>query len=139
MSAVHEKKRAFQCDVCPKSFSMLSNLKKHVITVHEKKKMAKCDICNKAFSTKGNRDSHIKNKHTGDPSKSNDKTYFCKLCQKVVPYGHKTDFHKADGNGNFNCPKCGKEFDNFDNGWFAFLYLIFILFLWVAFCHSLAI
>ena len=90
---------------------MLSNLKKHVITVHEKKKMAKCDICNKAFSTKGNRDSHIKKKHSGDPDKQMDKTHFCKLCQKVVPYGHKAEAHKPDANGNFDCPKCGKHFD----------------------------
>ena len=42
----------FQCGNCDKPFSGKKNLKKHVSTVHNKKKAFKCDICDYIFFSK---------------------------------------------------------------------------------------
>ena len=48
-----------KCDICDKAFSLLGNLKKHIMHVHEGLKNTNCDKCNKAFSLLGNLKTHI--------------------------------------------------------------------------------
>ena len=47
---VHEKSQKFTCPACQKEFSLMGNLKKHVMTVHEKVKNFKCDYCGRGFA-----------------------------------------------------------------------------------------
>ena len=58
------------CKECNKSFRKKSILKKHIQSVHEKKKFYKCDICPKIYSTNRNLNNHkIKDHDRNTPLK----------------------------------------------------------------------
>ena len=63
MSAVHEKKRPFQCEICGSSFFLKTQLKTHTLTVHEKNKSHNCHLCKVSFGEKGNLKAHILSVH----------------------------------------------------------------------------
>ena len=110
--------------------SRSDKLKQHIEVVHEKKKPFSCDVCAKEFSAKSCFEKHYRIKHkTLDENSKKEfiedtrdiegkETYFCKICEKQVLYGHGKEYHE---NGNVKCPKCDKVFLKYEKGWFAFV------------------
>ena len=63
VTAVHENKKPFKCEICDYSFSQKGGLEQHVAAIHEKKKLYKCDICDKEFTLKQNMSRHVASIH----------------------------------------------------------------------------
>lgn len=63
----------FKCDLCPKSYAVIQNLRLHLQNVHLMERNFECLICHKKCSTKGALDTHM-----GVHVKS--KNFKCKTC-----------------------------------------------------------
>lgn len=50
----------FRCKYCDRSFSISSNLQRHVRNIHNKEKPFKCHLCNRCFGQQTNLDRHLK-------------------------------------------------------------------------------
>ncbi|KAK2105714.1 hypothetical protein P7K49_015228, partial [Saguinus oedipus] len=48
------------CKYCDRSFSISSNLQRHVRNIHNKEKPFKCHLCNRCFGQQTNLDRHLK-------------------------------------------------------------------------------
>jgi len=57
------KKAACPCEVCGKTFSSPSKMRRHKRIVHEKIKPFQCSVCNKDFGQKVNLLGHLQSKH----------------------------------------------------------------------------
>ncbi|XP_045782048.1 zinc finger protein 891-like isoform X2 [Maniola jurtina] len=66
----------YQCDQCPKRYSMAQNLSQHINTVHKNTYGTFCTICEKDFNTKELLDRHMR-MHTGQL------IYRCDVCMRV--------------------------------------------------------
>ena len=75
----HEQIRNFKCDVCEKSFSSISALKKHFDGVHERIRKFKCNLCEKTFTTLLIQKAHINAYHL-------DKVMVCEFCGQKFKY-----------------------------------------------------
>uniref|UniRef100_A0A671QJQ4 Si:ch211-263k4.2 n=1 Tax=Sinocyclocheilus anshuiensis TaxID=1608454 RepID=A0A671QJQ4_9TELE len=49
-----------ECKYCDRSFSISSNLQRHVRNIHNKEKPFKCHLCNRCFGQQTNLDRHLK-------------------------------------------------------------------------------
>uniref|UniRef100_A0A8C6Y7D6 PR/SET domain 16 n=1 Tax=Naja naja TaxID=35670 RepID=A0A8C6Y7D6_NAJNA len=58
---------ASRCKYCDRSFSISSNLQRHVRNIHNKEKPFKCHLCNRCFGQQTNLDRHLKkhDQHAG--------------------------------------------------------------------------
>lgn len=57
-----------RCKYCDRSFSISSNLQRHVRNIHNKEKPFKCHLCNRCFGQQTNLDRHLKkHEHEGAP------------------------------------------------------------------------
>ena len=65
VKTVHHKERAFQCNICRKSFSEKRSVTVHISAVHENIKAGECPVCERKFSDKGRLSDHIKFIHLG--------------------------------------------------------------------------
>ena len=52
-------KRDLKCESCRRSFTDISNLRKHVCDIHKRAKGHECEVCGKSFSLKGNLTKHL--------------------------------------------------------------------------------
>ncbi|XP_052130274.1 zinc finger protein 177-like [Frankliniella occidentalis] len=66
---------AFKCEVCGKSFTRTSHLKRHRL-YHTGEKPFSCDLCHSRFTEKGHLVVHLRT-HTGE------KPYTCDMCNKA--------------------------------------------------------
>ena len=100
------RKRPFQCHLCPKSFAEKSILKNH-ISRHSKEKPLKCDFCSKHFKTKQEKIKHHRT-HTGE------KPYKCNFCVKSFTTKSALQSHIRTHTGEkpFKCHLCKKEFSS---------------------------
>ena len=74
IAAVHEKKKAFECSLCPYKVDRKGVLNKHIAAVHEKKKPFVCSMCPTKFTEKGSLDKHIGAVH------EKKKPFECSMC-----------------------------------------------------------
>ena len=51
---------SFRCKYCDRSFSISSNLQRHVRNIHNKEKPFKCHLCSRCFGQQTNLDRHLK-------------------------------------------------------------------------------
>eukprot|EP01083_Nonionella_stella_P268547 907926_1 len=73
---VHEKLRPFVCEICDKTFTEKNNLMLHIGAVHEKLSTLSCESCDKTFSSKGNLKRHIRTVH------EKLRPFICEICDK---------------------------------------------------------
>lgn len=60
----------YRCKYCDRSFSISSNLQRHVRNIHNKEKPFKCHLCNRCFGQQTNLDRHLKkHEHENIPGK----------------------------------------------------------------------
>ena len=62
----HTGEQPYKCKYCERSFSISSNLQRHVRNIHNKEKPFKCVRCDRCFGQQTNLDRHLK-KHEIDP------------------------------------------------------------------------
>ncbi|KAM7404502.1 hypothetical protein PAMP_011845 [Pampus punctatissimus] len=55
-----KERYACRCKYCDRSFSISSNLQRHVRNIHNKEKPFKCHLCNRCFGQQTNLDRHLK-------------------------------------------------------------------------------
>ena len=58
----------FRCKYCDRSFSISSNLQRHVRNIHNKEKPFKCHLCDRCFGQQTNLDRHLKKHENGNMS-----------------------------------------------------------------------
>ncbi|KAF4521383.1 hypothetical protein B566_EDAN019002, partial [Ephemera danica] len=89
--------KAYQCDLCPKSYSAKRNLGDHKRNIHGKHAQPyRCDLCNKVYKNKHVLQTHVSGMHNAKnvkrvwaPATSNEDDnalqetrYSCKFCEK---------------------------------------------------------
>lgn len=55
-----EMRVSSRCKYCDRSFSISSNLQRHVRNIHNKEKPFRCHLCNRCFGQQTNLDRHLK-------------------------------------------------------------------------------
>ena len=134
--AVHSGTKNFKCEICAKSFAILSYLTKHKSTIHSKtrtecdlcgipvveeyleqhkylkhtaRQKIECHICHKQFQSKDSLRNHIKNHHT-----DGGRVYKCEICQRAFNYLRDLTSHKSRKHEIlmklFQCDFCDKSF-----------------------------
>jgi len=94
------------CDICDKTFTKLSNLKKHYNRMHGEKPFS-CSICKKSFSQNNALQRH-RRIHTEE------KPYSCALCEKTFSDTSAKNNHMRihTGEKSHSCLVCEKTFSN---------------------------
>lgn len=65
----HTGEQPYKCKYCERSFSISSNLQRHVRNIHNKEKPFKCPLCDRCFGQQTNLDRHLKKHETcSDPA-----------------------------------------------------------------------
>lgn len=89
----------FRCKYCDRSFSISSNLQRHVRNIHNKEKPFKCHLCDRCFGQQTNLDRHLKKHENGNMSG------MYALSLPSVSYVPPV-FRHRDSTFTFNAPEC---------------------------------
>ena len=94
------------CQICNKSFSTKTYLKRHVTTVHDEVKEHKCEICSKTFGKNSELQFHVKTVHNSI------KPHKCVTCDKSFGQLCNLKTHERIHNGEkpYECKTCNKAF-----------------------------
>ena len=76
-SSIQSQTKAFQFEICEKSFYYQSRMKHHIALVHEEKRPHKCEMCHKRFYQKGRLKKHLAFVH------EDRKLFKCKVCSSI--------------------------------------------------------
>ena len=105
------KPKAYQCNLCDKSFQTYAGLKGHVETVHKKIRHA-CHQCDKSFTQKSHLLKHHRTVHTVVNHRA------CPTCGETFTVKGSLDRHIRDVHQNHQphkCNECGKVFGRLEN------------------------
>ena len=107
--AGHFKKKNFECNVCPKTFSQLGHLNRHVRT-HTDERAFQCKTCKKRFTEMGSLKRHVV-VHTGE------RRYVCTVCSKSFNLSSTLKLHLRVHTGEkpFQCKICMMLFADLSN------------------------
>ena len=64
----HTGEQPYKCKYCERSFSISSNLQRHVRNIHNKEKPFKCQLCDRCFGQQTNLDRHLKKHEQEGPN-----------------------------------------------------------------------
>eukprot|EP00093_Oithona_nana_P005023 05023.XXX_230578_230894_1 [CDS] Oithona nana genome sequencing. len=56
----HTGEQPYKCKYCERSFSISSNLQRHVRNIHNKEKPFKCSLCDNSFCQQANLERHVR-------------------------------------------------------------------------------
>ncbi|KAL6740341.1 hypothetical protein Aduo_013705 [Ancylostoma duodenale] len=98
--------KTFQCEFCPKTFTLKNYLKLHVKQVHEQNERKHvCRFCGKSFAYAGSLQVHVRT-HTGE------RPYRCSYCPKAFASQGNLQSHERTHTGErpYTCGTCGRSF-----------------------------
>ena len=109
---MHEGKKLYQCELCPKGFGQKSNLETHIEYCHQLKEEI-CQVCGDDFKTKNVLLKHQIRRHVP----SIEKLYDCEICSKqfvgLISYrSHIKEVHDrlpSKMPKKYVCPICSEE------------------------------
>ncbi|KAK9505617.1 hypothetical protein O3M35_009628 [Rhynocoris fuscipes] len=75
----HTGEQPYKCKYCERSFSISSNLQRHVRNIHNKEKPFKCPLCDRCFGQQTNLDRHLKKHEADGPTIMDDRSESSRL------------------------------------------------------------
>ena len=110
MTAVHERKKTYECSICSDTFSLKKELNNHLASIHGIKPF-ECSVCFKRFAGNSQLRKHFSSVHEG-------KSFDCSLCNAKFSRqgslkGHFESIH--EGIKPHKCEKCDMSFSQKSN------------------------
>ena len=102
--AFHE--RIFECITCGRKFSLLANLKKHIV-IHDNAPGKVCDVCGLQFIS----DIELKEHYEAQHSEDNIYSYFAKCEHCGREYRREESYIQHMSRAPYKCTKCNESFN----------------------------